>query len=125
RQTRDGQLPWRQVDRYAPAGRQGRKPRTLRHDPLADRDDQAGLFRERDEVARMEETLSVVPAEQRLGPDDTVIGQVDQGLEGERELARSQRMAKVGLELEPGNRGLAMAVREDGDLAAAEGLCAV
>ncbi len=73
--------------------------RLLEH-PRADRDDQAGLLGERDELARREQApVGVLPAHQRLHPDQPAAGERQLRLEVDDQLVLDQRAAKVVLEV--------------------------
>src|SRR6185295_17665109 len=70
-------------------------------DPEPERDDQAGLLGERDEVERRDEAaLRVLPADERLEAVDRAGLQRDERLVVERELAVLERPRKVALELQ-------------------------
>ena len=90
---RSGAISWRQRPRL---------DRGLLDDEGADGDDQVALLRDRDELAGVEEApLGVVPAGERLHPDDPVGVELDLRLVVDLELACPHRRAEVGLELEP------------------------
>ncbi len=106
------ELAGRQVDRHeqprpagpgiAPAGRlaAGR----LEH-PASERDDQPGLLGQRDERERRDQTADgVLPADERLEPDDPVAGEVHQRLVEDAQLATLDRAAQVVLHVDPVHR---------------------
>ncbi len=73
----------------------------LRQHPPADRHDQAGLLRDRDELARRHvATRRVAPTNQRLERLHTTAAQVDDRLVCESELFPGKGAAQVGLDLE-------------------------
>jgi hypothetical protein len=77
-------------------------PACGRHDECADRDDQPGLFGERNEVVwRDEAALRVLPSNQGLELGHHPRRQLDDGLVMHDELVVADRSAQVGLELEP------------------------
>ena len=83
-----------------------RLPAGLTQHPAADRDDEAGLLRERDEVERRHEAaLGVVPAHERLDRRDPAAGQVDGRLVVDHELVALERLLELGLQLEALERG--------------------
>ncbi len=66
-----------------------------------DPDDQAGLLGERDELAGGDRAaVGVLPADQRLDPDDVSVGERDDRLVVAPELARVERALEVRLEVE-------------------------
>ena len=82
--------------------------------PAADRDDQAGLLGDRDElVGRDHPALGVAPAQQRFQPDDTLVGEVDQWLVVQLELPTLDRVAQVRLDRHPLNQVIAQRDVED------------
>ena len=101
------ELQRRQVDGEAQVGLAGGVPghRLLAgaaQRPLADRHDQARLFRHRDEgVGRHQAAARVLPAQQRLDPGDAAGGEVDLRLVEEPELAALDPLAQVVLERQP------------------------
>ena len=67
--------------------------------PFAERIDQAGLLRDRNELGRRDHAaLGMVPAQQRLAADDPVVADVDQRLVVQLELAAHERLAQVDLQ---------------------------
>ena len=67
--------------------------------PFAERVDEAGLLGERDEdLGRDAAVLGVVPAQQRLGADDGVVGEPHDRLIVEAQQALLQRVAQRALE---------------------------
>ena len=79
----------------------------LAHDELADRDHQAGLLGDRDELRRRDQAaLGVVPPDERLHRDDVAVGQADDRLVVEDELAALDRAAHVDAERQPLGRGV-------------------
>ncbi len=76
-------------------------PARLAQHPLAERDDHAGLFRDRDEVYRRDEAaLRVLPADERLEAAQAEVFERDDGLVVEHELVAFERAAHVGFELQ-------------------------
>src|ERR1043166_5276597 len=74
----------------------------LAQDPLAERNDQAALLRDRDELVwRNEAALRVTPAHQRLGAGTLLGTDVDDGLIVQLEFAARRRLAHVVFELAP------------------------
>ena len=75
----------------------------LAEHPLADLDDQPALLGDRDEAGGGDRAeLRVLPAQQRLDAEHPRgVGEHDLGLVGERELPGGERVAQLGLELEP------------------------
>src|SRR5262245_4834874 len=64
--------------------------------PFAKRDDQSGLFSNGDENRRRHHSASwVLPAQQGFAGRHAAVAQIDQGLEVDLELFRSQRLAQV------------------------------
>ena len=77
----------------------------LLEDPGADRDHEARLLRQRDEVVRTHEpSRGVVPTDERLEPLDRAARQVDHRLEQEHELLVVDRPLEIGLQLEAAQR---------------------
>ena len=115
------QLARREVDGHVArrivrvlAAQLGREAARLLQHPAADRHDQPGLLRERDEVERGHEaTRRVVPADERLEPADVAVRELDHRLVVELELVVVERALQVGLELEPADRGLVHLGLED------------
>jgi hypothetical protein len=82
-------------------------PATLAQDPAADRDDQAGLLGDRDELVRRHEpALGVVPAQQRLHAGDAAVLEAHDGLVVELQLAGRDRALEVRAQFEAGEHAL-------------------
>jgi hypothetical protein len=113
-EARVGELLGREVDREAegPVGQQRGPARHLgcgrRHHPAAERHDEAGLLRQRDEAGRREQPAArVLPADQRLEPHDREVApHVDDRLVDEAELPRGQAVPDLPLQVEPVERAL-------------------
>jgi hypothetical protein len=71
----------------------------LAHDPLADRDDQADLLGQGDELrGRDEAALGMSPSDQRLGADEPAVRHVHLRLVVQLELVSLERLSKRRLE---------------------------
>ena len=87
--------------------RSGLAARLVEH-PAAELHDLAGLLRERDERARLEEAAGGMrPANERLDSDDSSALEVDHGLVVEDELLVAARTPQLGDELQPADELLA------------------
>ena len=100
------ELAHRHVDRHrqpAPERAPTRQLRTrLVENPAADVDDLAAVLEHRDEPVRRHQALGgVVPADQGFDAVDAEVGQVDDGLVEECELAGGQARVELGPEGEP------------------------
>ena len=81
------------------------RPRRGLERPAAERDDQARFLGDRDEFARRDRPRSVMlPARERLEAGDTAGRELDQRLEGERQLVGLDRAAQLGLDAEAAAR---------------------
>ena len=75
----------------------------LRQRPFAERQDQAAVFRHRDEHRRRHHALDrMAPARQRLEAGDDVALQVDDRLVVQLELVALDRLAQIHLDLRAG-----------------------
>ena len=98
----------------------------LVQDPAADRDDQAGLFRQRDEVERRNLAESrVLPAKKRFEPDHLERLELHDRLVGERELFLVERLPQLCDPLEAIERGFVEVVIVERVVRIAVGLRAV
>ena len=105
-ELRVGQLPGGHVDRnldgMAVALPLPELPARLVEDPPAQRNDEPGLLGDADELLRADRAAAgMLPADEGLGAHDLVGGQVDLGLEHERELALEKGAAEVVLQMQP------------------------
>ncbi len=94
------ELGGRQVDRDLQIGRPRRRLRARRpHHPGADRHDQTGFLRERDEVRwRYQAALRVMPAQQRLATADGAALEIGERLVIKFEFAVGERAAQLTLQ---------------------------
>src|SRR6185503_3072655 len=98
----------------------------LAHDPRADRDDQAGLLGDRDEVGRRHHPgAGAVPADEGLDADDPAGRDGELGLEVDDELVVRDRLTQVGLDRLAGDGAVADDLVEHRPAAAAGLLGAV
>ena len=80
---------------------------TLAQHPAPDRDDQAGLLGERDELPRRDQpALGVAPAQQRLDAEDAAVLEPHERLVVQLELLGGDGALQVGAQLEPGEHTL-------------------
>ena len=98
-----------------PAARLGRdRPAGLLEHPASERDDQAGLLGERNELAGREHAaLGMAPPHERLGADDAAGLQVDDRLVVQEKLRAFDRAVQIGFQLEALDHGGAHAGLED------------
>ena len=99
-QTPVAELGRRQVHRQAHVvGPLGRLGAGVAQDPLAQRDDQADLLGQRDEVGRRDHApIRVAPTQQRLAARHPLVAQIVERLVEQLELAGLQRAAQVQLQ---------------------------
>ncbi len=60
-------------------------------DPSPDRDDQAGLLGERDEVGGRDDAVAAVPAQEGFNADDALVCELDDRLVHEHKLVLRER----------------------------------
>ena len=125
------ELAVRDVDADDQAGTRGRAPpgrepggRLPQH-PAAERDDQAGLLGDRQELGRLDEAVALRPAAERLEAGDPAGGGLHDRLVGDLEPALLDRLPQLGLHVQPAHHLLVHAGVEDGLAPAAVGLGAV
>ena len=118
-----GRQVGRDLDPLGPAGEL--LADALQH-PATDRHDQAGLLGHLDELAgRHQPALGMTPAQERLEPDHSFVGQVDQRLVVKLELVALERVAQVPLDRHPLHKPVAQRDVEHLRAPAAELLSAV
>src|SRR5690606_197779 len=86
--------------------------------PLAERNDQAGFLRDRDEFGRRYPVAVVLPAHQRLDRPGPRAAHVEHRLVVERDLAALEGAMQGIVEVEPAPAGCRLAMHEAHDLVA-------
>ena len=81
--------------------------------PLADRDDQAGFFGQRDEVRWGDEAPLVLPAQQRLGAGDAATGAIELRLVVQAQLVALQGVVELVFKQQGVRRGRGHALAVD------------